>query len=362
MGEFSIRELFSAKKQLAGLDIGSSSLKLAEIDSTPTGYILNRYHQIPLPKGVVNDGILVEPHTLTKKIKELFALSGSKRRNVVTSLSGNSVISQKVTFLKMPPDELRVLIRDEAGKYLPFDSMEDVSYDFQILGENEFNPTQMDVMLVAAKTEIVDSYADAIKSAGLNAVIIDVDSFALETMYEENYDFEGDEIAVLVNIGASMTNINVLRNGGSVLTRDFTLGGDNITEALQQSMGLASFDEAERIKIGGAEGDEGVKAQFRNSLLAAADPICSEIERSVDYYRSTYGGGEIKVIQLSGGSVNIPGLAENLKHRLNINTEIVNPFKKIGYNKKQFSVEEIERIGPSAAVCLGLALRRLGDK
>lgn len=362
MGEFSIRELFSTKKQLAGLDIGSSSLKLAEIDSTPTGYILNRYHQIPLPKGVVNDGILADPHTLTKKIKELFALSGSKRRSVVTSLSGNSVISQKVTFLKMPPDELRALIHDEAGKYLPFDSMEDVSYDFQILGENEFNPTQMDVMLVAAKTEIVDSYADAIKSAGLNAMIVDVDSFALETMYEENYDFDGDEIAVLVNIGASMTNINVLKNGASVLTRDFTLGGDNITEALQQSMGLASFDEAERIKIQGPEGEEDAQERFHNSLLAAADPICSEIERSVDYYRSTYGGGEIKVIQLSGGSANIPGLVENLKQRLNINTEIINPFKKIGYNKKQFSVEEIESIGPSAAVCLGLALRRLGDK
>lgn len=362
MGEFTIRDLFSSKKQLAGLDIGSGSLKLAEIDNTTTGFILNRYHQIPLPKGVVNDGILVDPQTLTRKIKELFSLSGSKRRDVVTSLSGNSVISQKVTFLKMAPDELRLLIRDEAGKYLPFDSMEDVSYDFQILGENEFNPTQMDVMLVAAKTEIVDSYADAIKSAGLNAVIVDVDSFALETMYEENYDFEGDQIAVLVNIGASMTNINVLKNGGSVLTRDFTLGGNNITEALQTSMGLSSFDEAERIKIGGIEGDDAAQARYRENLLAAVAPISSEIERSVDYYRSTYGGGEIKVILLSGGSANITGLAENLKTRMNIKTEIVNPFKKIGYNQKQFSTAELEKIGPSAAVCVGLAMRRLGDK
>jgi type IV pilus assembly protein PilM len=363
MGEFSIKELFSSKKQLVGLDIGSSFLRLAEIDSTGTGYILNRYHQIPIPKGVLNDGILIEPQTLTRKIKELISLSGSKRRNVVTSLSGNSVISQKVTFLTMPPEELRILIHDEAGKYLPFDSMENVSYDFQIMGENEFNPTQMDVMLVAAKTEIVDSYTDAIKSAGLNAVIMDVDSFALETMYEENYDFEGDEIAVLVNIGASMTNINVLKNGGSVLTRDFTLGGDNITEAFQQSMGLSSLSDAERIKIGGPEGDDdAAQERYRENLLAAADSICVEIERSVDYFRSSYGGGEIKTILLSGGSANIPGLAEHLKHRMNINTETVNPFKKIGYNQKQFSAAEIEKIGPSAAVCVGLALRRLGDK
>ena len=361
MGEFSLRDLFSSKKQLAGLDIGSSSLKLAEIDSTQTGYTLRSFCQIPLPKGVVKDGILIEPQTLTRKIKELFDLSGSKRRNVVASLSGNSVISQKVTFMTMPPEELRVLIQDEAGKYLPFDSMEDVSYDFQILGENEFNPTQMDVMLVAAKTEIVDSYADAIKSAGLNAVIMDVDAFALETMYEENYDFDGNEIAVLINIGASMTNINAVRNGGSVLRRDFPLGGDNISESLQQLMSLASFDEAEQMKISHFEGDDEAATKFRENLLAAADPICIEIERSIEYFRSTY-GSSIKVILLSGGSASIPGLADHLKKRLNIETEIINPFKKIGYNRKQFTEEQIEKIGPSAAVCVGLALRRLGDK
>ncbi|MBN1546770.1 MAG: type IV pilus assembly protein PilM [Syntrophaceae bacterium] len=361
MGEFSLRDLFSSRKQLAGLDIGSSSLKLAEIDRTQTGYTLRNFHQIPLPNGVVNDGVLTEPQTLSRKIKELFSFSGSKCRNVVTSLSGNSVISQKVTFMTMPPEELRVLIQDEAGKYLPFDSMEDVSYDFQILGENEFNPTQMDVMLVAAKTEIVDSYADAIKSAGLNAVIVDVDSFALETMYEENYDFEQDEIAILINIGASITNINAVKNGGSILRRDFPLGGNNVTEGLQQIMGLSSFEEAEQMKISDPEGDEAAKTKFYENLLVAADTICGEIERSIEYFRSTY-GGEIKVILLSGGSANIHGLADHLQQHLNIKTETVNPFKKIGYNQKQFTVEQIEKIGPSAAVCVGLAMRRLDDK
>ena len=363
MGDFSIRDLFSSKKQLVGLDIGSSSLKLAEIERSGGGYVLNRYHQIPLPKGVVSEGTLSEPQILTRKIKELFELSGAKCRNVVTSLSGNSVISQKVTFLKMPPEELRVLIHDEASKYLPFDSMEDVSYDFQILGDNEFNPSQMDVMLVAAKSDIVDSYADAIKSAGLNAVIMDVDSFALETMYEENYDIGGDdEIIILVNIGASMTNINVLKNGGSVLTRDFTLGGEHINEELLQSMGLASLDEAERLKVSGLEGDAEAQSRFHESLIAASDQICSEIQRSVDYYRSTYGGAEIKAIFLSGGSARIPGLAEHLHERMNIKTEIINPFKKIVYNQKKFNATDIEKIGPSAAVCVGLALRRVGDK
>ncbi len=361
MGEFSIRDLFSSKKQLAGLDIGSSSLKLAELDTQPSGYTLRSYYQIPLPRGVFREGLLVEPQILTKTIKELFSLSRSKCRNVVTSLSGNSVISQKVTFMAMPPEELRVLIQDEAGKYLPFDSMEDVSYDFQILGENEFNPTQMDVMLVAAKSDIVDSYADAVKSAGLNAVIIDVDSFALENMYEENYDFDKDEIAVLVNVGASITNINVVRNGGSVLRRDFTLGGNHITETLQNILGLPDFDEAERVKIEGVTGDQEATAKFQADLMEAIEPICTEIERSIDYFRSTY-GGSIGAVLLSGGAAKTRGLAENLEQRLNLKTEIVNPFKKITYNPKQFNAEQIDRIGPGAAVCVGLALRRLGDQ
>ena len=263
MGEFTYQRLVLIKKTVGRSGHRFQFSEAGRDRHHHNGFILNRYHQIPLPKGVVNDGILVDPQALTRKIKELFSLSGSKRRNVVTSLSGNSVISQKVTFLKMPPDELRLLIHDEAGKYLPFDSMEDVSYDFQILGENEFNPTQMDVMLVAAKTEIVDSYADAIKSAGLNAVIVDVDSFALETMYEENYDFEGDQIAVLVNIGASMTNINVLKNGGSVLTRDFTLGGNNITEALQTKHGAdRALTKPNVSKSTGPEGDEDAQERY----------------------------------------------------------------------------------------------------
>lgn len=344
------------------MDIGSYSLKLAEIGRSGTGYALNRYRQVSLPKGVISEGMLTEPHILTEKIKELFELSGARCRNVVTSLSGNSVIAQRVTFAKMPAEELRVLIHDEASKYLPFDSMEDVSYDFQILGENEFNSTQMDVMLVAAKSEIVESYADAIRGAGLNPVIMDVDSFALETMYEENYDIDDDEIVILVNVGASMTNINVLKNGGSVLTRDFALGGEHINEALQQSMGLNSLDEAERVKLDGVEGDGEAQRGFTENLLAAADQICSEIQRSVDYYRSTYGGTEIKAVLLSGGSAAMPGFAEHLGERMNIRTEIINPFRNIVFNQKKISAADMERIGPSAAVCVGLALRRVDDK
>ena len=229
------------------------------------------------------------------------------------------------------------------------------------MGENAFNADQMDVILVAAKRDIISIYADVIKDAGLNSMIVDVDSFALETMYEENYEFEDTEMVILINIGASITNINVVKGGASVFTRDFTLAGNSVTEAVAQKLGI-DFDEAETAKIEGIGGSELEQQEFRDSLITYADPICSEIERSIDYFRSTYGGEYIKHVLLSGGSAKIPGIANDLSQRLGVEVEIADPFRKIGYNPKEFDPSTIENIGPVAAVGIGLALRKMGDK
>lgn len=351
---------FSGSKKIVGLDIGSSSLKLAEVVSSSHGYILNKFLQIPLPKGIIAEGVLVDSRELSLKVKELFKNSGLRNRGVATSLSGNSVIVKKVTFAQMEETELRDLIRDEGGKYLPFDNMDDVNYDFQILGDNEFNPNQMEVIIVAAKKDIVNNYMDAFLGAGLNVMIMDVDSFALETMYEANYEYENNEIVVVVNIGASITNINVIKGGMSVFTRDFTLGGNSITEALQEKYQI-SFEEAEKNKVEGLP-DNYEDKELKDSILDFAEPICSEIERSIDYFRSTFGGENIKHVLLSGGSARISGLAATLSQRLNIETEIINPFLKIGYNKKNIDVKELDGIRPVAAVAIGLGLRKMDDK
>lgn len=355
-----IKELFTGTKKLVGLDIGSSSLKLAEILSTSHGHVLNSFKQVPVPKGVIVDGALEDPSALASLIKELFRNSGCKGKGIVTSLSGNSVIVKKVTLAQMEEKELRDLIRDEAGKYLPFDNMDDVHYDFQILGDNEYNPNQMDVIIVAAKKSDVNSYVDSITSAGLSVTIMDVDSFALETMYEANYDFEENEIVVIVNIGANITNINVIKGGMSIFTRDFTSAGNTITEGLQEKYRV-SAEEAERMKIEGASGEQ-ENADLKNAILECAEPICSEIERSVDYFRSTFGGDYIKHVYLSGGSSRIAGLTSHLSQRLNIETELINPLLKISYNKKKIDAEGIENIKTVGAVSIGLGLRKIGDK
>jgi type IV pilus assembly protein PilM len=351
-----VNKLFSNKK-LVGLDIGSSSLKLVALQETSKGYILKSFYQVPIRRGVIVDGVLVEHEELSARIKELFKLSKCRIKSVVTSLSGHAVIVKKVSFTSMDHGELRELIHDEASKYLPFDNMDGVYFDIQNLGANDYNPNLMDVLLVAAKKDIIDSYVEAITGAGLTPVIVDVDSFALETMYEENYDFEQTDVAVIVNIGASITNINVVKNGMSIFTRDFTLGGNAVTEAIQNQLGL-TFDEAEKIKAG----TEGAQRMQEAELLTLAEPICLEIERSVDYFRSTFGNEEIKLVLLSGGGAMIPGIAAEITQRLGIDTEVINPFRKIGYDKKVIDAATIEGIGPIAAVGVGLALRKIGDK
>jgi type IV pilus assembly protein PilM len=356
-----LKELISGKKQVVGLDIGSSSLKLMEIVESGGGFFMNRFIQVPLERGVIVDGAIVELGKLVDALKVLFKNSGCQRKGIVTSLSGHSVIVKKATFPNMEDQELRDMIHDEAGKYLPFDSMDDVNFDFQILGQNEYNPNHLDVIIVAAKKENIETYVEAIEMAGLSAVILDVDSFALETMYEKNYDYDEKDIAVIVNIGASITNINVVKNATSIFTRDFTVGSNSITEAIQSQYG-GSFDDAEHMKIEGPQEDSMARRDFQSALLTFADPILSEIERSVDYFRSTYGDEDIRQVLIAGGGAFIPGIAPDLSQRLNIPAEIIQPFRKIGYNKKIMTQEDIERIGPVAAVAVGLALRRIGDK
>jgi len=358
---FDFRGLLGRGKQLAGLDIGSSSIKIAEILDTPQGRVLSRFSQIPLAKGVIVDGAVVEPEILIATIKKLYKQSGCKRKVIVTSVSGHAVIVKKVTFPQMDENDLRELIHDEAGKYLPFDDMATVDYDCQIIGDNPYNPTQMEVLLVAAKKEIIEGYTKVIEAAGLVPMIMDVDSFALETMYEENYDFEENDVAVLINIGASITNLNAVKGGVSIFTRDFTLGVNSVTEAIAQNLGV-SFEEAEQAKVDGFGDDEQARRVFREGLIAYADPICSEIERSVDYFRSTFGAETVKHVLLSGGGALIPGIAANLAQRLTIETEIINPFKKITCDPKILKKEAVEYIGPIAAVSVGLALRKVGDK
>jgi type IV pilus assembly protein PilM len=287
---------------------------------------------------------------LVSRLKYVVKQSGTSASNTVTSLPGHSVIIKKSAFPPLERNELRELIHDEADKYLPIENINDVYFDFQVLGESENATGMNDVLLVAARKEIIESYTSIFKKAGLKLIVVDVDTFALETMFEANYEIDERDTVFMINIGASITNINVIKQNGSIFSRDFSLGGNSITEAIRQKMSVGP-EEAEQMKRYGNDLD----------LLEFAEPIMMEIERSVDYFRSAFSGEYIKQILLSGGSAKIKGFSESLMQRLSIETEIANPFRNISLGEK-LDPEWIHEMAPLFCACVGLGLRRKGDK
>ncbi len=187
--------------------------------------------------------------------------------------------------------------------------------------------------------------------AGLKLVIMDADTFALESMFDANYEIDERDCIFLINIGASITNINVIKKDGSIFSRDVPLGGNTITDAIAQRHAV-DFEEAERIKC---------EASIDN-LIDFAEPVLMEIERSVDYFRSAFGGEYIRQVLLSGGSARLPGIAAALTHRLNIETDIANPFRNITFDGKNIDTAWLNTTAPAFSVGVGLALRRLGDR
>lgn len=345
-----LARLFSNKKGTLGIDIGASSIKLVEIGESSSGYVLNHIFYEPLSGDLISDLSEAAQKELVSRLKYVVKQSGTAASNAVTSLPGHSVIIKKSAFPPLEKNELRELIHDEADKYLPIDNISDVYFDFQVLGESENATGMNDVLLVAARKEIVESYINIFKKAGLKLIVVDVDTFALETMFEANYEIDERDTVFMINIGASITNINVIKQNGSIFSRDFSLGGNSITEAIRQKIAV-SPEEAEQMKRNGDEID----------LLEFAEPIMAEIERSVDYFRSAFAGEYIKQILLSGGSCKIKGFPESLMQRLSIETEIANPFRNISLGEK-LDPGWIHEMAPLFCACVGLGLRRKGDK
>jgi len=353
-----LKKLFSGKTSVAGIDIGSSMLKLVELEENSAGYSLKNYGQIPVEKGIVENGMINDHQALARKIKQLYKVAGCKTKNVVSALSGHAVIIKKAMFRNMDEDALRELIIDEASEYMPFDNIEEVNFDFHVLGTNAYNPEQIEVVIAAAKKESIESLTYSFEKAGCKVGIVDVDSFALETAYEVNYDFAEDDVAVLVNMGVSITNINVLKGGESVFTRNILMGEQSIIESMEKSDEASPENPISDVI---SEGNAATNEQ-QKKFLTHAEPIFMEIERSIDYFSSTLDGSFIKEVLVCGGCVQKPGMLDALQNRLQYNVELFNSFRNISYNEKKFKRTQIQEISPVAAIRVGLALRRMDDK
>jgi len=351
-----ISGLFSGGKNIVGLDIGSRALKLVELADTPGGYKLKSLAWVPLEKGIIEKGLLNDSVILTKKIKELFKKAKCKTPQVATALSGHSIVINKANFRTMDEEELLQVISDEAGEYLPFDNIENVAFDIHVLGAHPDNPEQIEVIIAAAGKETVAEYRTAIEGAGCRVAIMDADSFALETAYEENYEFGDEDIVALINIGASLTNINIVRGNQSVFTRNILMGGNAITEMIQARMGI-SFDEAETLKIEKL----GRELVGDTDILDYLEPIFAEIERSIDFFSSSVSLAFIKKVLICGGCARLPGIADALAQRLRCETELFDPFQAVEYDQSVWSPEYLDEMRSIAVIGVGLALRRIED-
>ncbi len=349
--------LFGGKDSI-GLDIGSSYVKVVKLKEAKGSYELELFHMQPLPPELIVDGSIIDSLRLTDSLKEILRASGVKTKNATVSISGHSsVIIKRISLPEMTEEELSESIKFEAEQYVPFD-IEDVNLDFQIIGPKE-EPGQMDVILVAVKKDIINEYVSVVREAGLNPIIVDIGSFALENMYGINYEVEPDKNIALLNIGASTINMIILKNGISVFTRDSSLGSNLHTESLQREFNI-SYENAEKLKRG--ESVENISSADAQAVIeTASEEILNEITRSFDYYRSTTVHEDISEVILSGGCSLIPNFASMIAERSGIETRLAEPFRNIKIPRK-FDMSFREDTAPIFAVAVGLALRKQGDR
>ncbi len=350
--------LFSKKNHLVGLDIGSRTIKAAEVTGMKKGgnLFLKKFGMIEIPHGAIEEGGIRNPEEVSDAIKRLFKAYNIKEQNVCVSIGGYSVIVKKINVQSMTEEQLQETIQFEAEQYIPFD-ISDVNLDFQILGEKE-NSSQMSVLLVAAKKEMVDSYLNLVQMAGLNPCIIDVDSFALQNIFELNYKPESDNVA-LIDIGSSKTALNILKGTDSVFMRDVSLGCGQVNQKIA-SLIDCTLEEAEQIKFS-KDSDRLSPDDLVEITTSVVADWCTEIQRALDFFYSTYPDDHIKTIYLGGGGGNIKEFRQLLATETSVKVETINPFKAIATDDR-IDAAFLKQVAPQAAICMGLAIRRVDDK
>jgi type IV pilus assembly protein PilM len=345
-------------KSIIGLDIGSSCVKAVELTGSPSAYRLVGYGYAPLPPEAIVQGSFMNAPEIGNAVREAYAQLRTRTTHVAASVSGHSVIVKRISLPAQSEQELEETIGWEAEQYIPFD-INEVNVDHQILRSDEASG-QIDVLLVAAKKDLIDDYRSVISDAGLTLSVVDVDAFAVGNMYEHCYEPDDDSVTALVDIGASVININVMQGRVPAFTRDITTGGNQYTEQIQKTLGI-SFEEAERIKIGGRPGEvskEVVPQEVQDAIREVSDQLLGEIHRSLDFYRATGGNARLERVVLCGGAASIPGLDRLVAEKLELAVELADPFRRIEIASSAGDEPLIRDMGPALCVALGLAMRR----
>lgn len=351
-----------AKNQNAiGLDIGSNSIKLIQLKRSNQGMALENFAMSELSPEAIYEGGIHDRDAVIKTIKELIDSLQIRSKAVAISIGGHSVIVKKITLPAMSDEELAESISWEADHYIPYDLV-DVYLDYQIL-QTRADQGQMDVMLVAAKREVVDQYLEVVREVGLKPIIVDTDCFAVQNAFEVNYQLPTDKLICLIHIGAENLNINVIAYGVNTFTRDLQLGGDFYTREIQKQMGT-SYQEAEAYKLGGSGygGDQIIPSDVQRILVMMSEQIASEINRSLEFHLATSGESRFEKIYITGGAAKLSTLADEIAKKTNTPVELLDPFKAVEIDPNVFNTQYLSDAKSYAPVALGLSLRHKNDK
>lgn len=346
-------------KNCIGLDIGSSSVKAVQLKSSKRGLELQAFGMEPLLPQTIVDGTIMDQGAVVDAVRALWGRLRLRKKDVAIAIAGHSVIIKKIAIPAMSQLELEEQIPYEAEHHIPF-SRDDVELDYEVV--NPRNAAgQMEVMLVAAKKEVVHDYASVVRDAGLNPVVVDVAAFTTQNAFEVNYDLREGETVVLINIGAAISNINIIRGNVSLFTRDVTIGGNAFTEEIQKQLSV-SQDEAEAYKVGGSYDEHGVVPQEVERIIeGVAEVMAGEFQRSLDFFLATAADTDVSKIILAGGSAKVTALHRAIERRSRLAVEVADAWRRVAVDPK-LDAAYLGAHSPEAFVGLGLALRAANDK
>lgn len=338
-----------------GLDIGSSLVKIVEIDHSRSAPTLVRLGIVPLPPEAIVDGEIMDRLLVLDAVRECVAQSGIKSKDVVSAVSGRALIVKKVVMDKMNQEDAQEAIHWEAEQHVPFD-IDDVCLDFQILNDDLGN-NQMQVLLVAAKKDAIHAHADLIRDADLNPVVIDVDSFAVQNCFEANYEAQARKAVGLLNVGSDTTNLNIVQDGVPQFTRDLSVGRSRFVEEVQREFNVGK-DEASHLLVQGASSDAEAE-RLKEAVRRTAEELSLGIERSFAFLKGSGDAEKLDALMISGGGAQMPLLRDFLAERHGVAVEVADPLRQVAYDPELFTKQPVEEVAPLLAVGVGLGLRRV---
>jgi len=346
-------------KNCIGLDIGSSSIKAVQIKRSKRGVTLHAFGMEPLMPQTIVDGTIMDQGAVVEAIRTLWSRLKLKQREVAIAIAGHSVIIKKIAVPQMSSGELAQQIPYEAEHHIPF-AKDDVEVDYEVVNRANVSG-QMELLLVAAKKEVVHDYASVVREAGLVPVVVDVAAFSAQNAYEVNYALNPGETIVLINVGAAISNINIVSGGMSLFTRDVTIGGNAFTEEIQKQLNVAQ-DEAEAYKVGGSYDEHGVVPQEVERIVeGVAEVMAGEFQRSLDFFLATAADTTVSKVCISGGTAKIAALHRAIERRSRLPVEVIDAWRGVSIDSK-LDQAYLGAHSPEALVGLGLALRASGDK